>query len=191
MLLPRFKLLTLSHFFHFSVFWCITVKELFALSKKEPTTVSKSLQHIGMNKIFHKTLILCGHPLRRMVGIMMRPQRARRATIICSVGSWDPTIVPTPDSTEGNYFRITTRSAAAARSSSSVCSSRSSRLSGGNCLFPPPTAQVAPLHGTVWETIEHRTAENSGGKQPVEIWREQESWEFERMGNLDTICRLG
>ena len=59
-------------------------------------------------------------PLRRMVGIMMRPQRARRATIICSVGSWDPTIVPTPDSTEGNYFRITTRSAAAAVSAAAA-----------------------------------------------------------------------
>ena len=44
----------------------------------------------------------------RLVGIMMRSQRAERATIICSAGSWDPTIVLTPPSTEGNYFRITT-----------------------------------------------------------------------------------
>ena len=89
---------------------------------KERAHYCIQITSIGMNKIFHKTLILCGHPLKRMVGIMMRPQRAERATIICSVGSWDPTIVPTPDSTEGNYFRITTRSAAAARSSSSSSS---------------------------------------------------------------------
>ena len=135
-------------------------------------------EHFG--NMLQKTILdadyVCA-PLRRMVGIMMRPQRARRATIICSVGSWDPTIVPTLDSTEGNYFRITTRSAAAARSSSSsVCSSSSSRSaaaarssssrpSGGNCLFPLPTARVAPLHGTVWE----RTEEGR------EQWREVES----------------
>ena len=138
-------------------------------------------------------------PLRRMVGIMMRPQRARRATIICSVGSWDPTIVPTPDSTEGNYFRITTRSAAAAVSAAAaaavsdaaavaaaaLCSS--SRPSGGNCLFPPPTARVAPLHGTVWERTEGGREVESGksGKQPVETWREQKSREFERTAVAD------
>ena len=139
-------------------------------------------EHFG--NMLQKTILdadyVCA-PLRRMVGIMMRPQRARRATIICSVGSWDPTIVPTLDSTEGNYFRITTRSAAAARSSSS------SRPSGGNCLFPLPTARVAPLHGTVWERTEGGREVESGksGKQPVETWREQKSREFERTAVAD------
>lgn len=170
------------------------MKELFALSKKEPTTVSKSLQHIGMNKIFHKTLILCGHPLKRMVGIMMRPQRAERATIICSVGSWDPTIVPTPDSTEGNYFRITTRSAAAAAARSSSSSSKQQHFAAAAAAVSAAVEAADSVVATVsshrpqlkllrcmeqsgkqLSTEQQRTSENSGGKQPVEIWREQES----------------
>ena len=123
--------------------------------------------------------IICSHPLR-VVGIMMRPQQAERATIICSAGSWDPTIVPTPDSTEGNYFRITTRSAAAARSSSTllmqtaaaaVSGAAAAAAAGGDPVVATVSFHhpVIKLHRSMKQSLEE-TIENS-----TEQWRKVES----------------
>ena len=122
--------------------------------------------------------IIWRHPLR-VVGIMMRPQQAERATIICSAGSWDPTIVPTPDSTEGNYFRITTRSAAAARSSSTLLmqtaaaavSGATAAAAGGDPVVATVSSHhpVIKLHRSMKQSLEE-TIENS-----TEQWRKVES----------------